>query len=92
MEVAYAAPDRQWLIPVTVAPGTTAREAIALSGILEKCPDIDTSSIGIFGEAVEHDHRLEAGDRVEIYRPLTAEPKEVRRAMAKLGRTVGRRR
>lgn len=91
VEVAYAAPGRQWLIEVDAPPGTTAGEAIDLSGILRACPGLDAADIGVFGEPVTHDRRLEDGDRVEIYRPLTADPKQVRRELAKLGKTMGRR-
>lgn len=91
VEVAYAIPGTQWLIELDVPPGTTAGEAIRLSGIVEQVPDIDTTSIGVFGESVKHDHRLRPGDRVEIYRPLTADPREARRELAKLGRSMSRR-
>lgn len=92
VEVAYAAPDRQWLVALDVPPGTTAAEAIRLSGILEENPGLDTSNVGIFGEHVERERPLEPGDRVEIYRPLTADPKDVRRELARQGKSMGRRR
>lgn len=92
VEVAYAAPDQQWLVALDVPPGTTAAEAIRLSGILEENPGLDTSSVGIFGEHVEPARPLEAGDRVEIYRPLAADPREVRRELARRGKSMGRRR
>lgn len=82
VEVVYATPERQWLIELEVPPGTTAAGAIRLSGIVGQCPDIDTSSIGVFGETVAQDYRLRPGDRVEIYRPLIADPKEARRDRA----------
>lgn len=92
VEVVYAAPDCQRLIGLNVPAGATAADAIRLSGLPEEFPGLDTTSIGIFGEHVEHDRRLQAGDRVEIYRPLIADPKEVRRDLARQGRTMGRRR
>lgn len=92
IEVAYAAPGEQWLVELGVPAGTTAGEAVRASGILERYPGLDTRSIGIFGEHVGHDRCLEDGDRVEIYRPLEADPREVRRELAKLGRTMGRNR
>lgn len=92
IEVVYAEPGRRWLIELDVSPGTTAGEAIRSSGILEARPGLDTSSIGIFGEHVEPDRLLEDGDRVEIYRPLVADPKDVRRELARLGKSMGRRR
>ena len=92
VEVAYATLQRQWLLELDVPAGTTAGEALRLSGLVEDCPDLDTRNIGIFGEHVARDRVLEDGDRVEIYRPLIADPKEVRREAARLGKTMGRRR
>jgi uncharacterized protein len=92
VEVAYATPDRQWLIGLDAPAGTTAGEAIRLSGLLEELPGLDTASVGIFGEHVEPGRELEDGDRVEIYRPLIADPREERRAAARSGRTMKRRR
>lgn len=88
VEVAYAAPGEQCLVELDVPSGTTAGEAIRLSGILDRYPGIDTASIGVFGEHVGHERRLEDGDRVEIYRPLIADPREVRREMARRGKTM----
>jgi putative ubiquitin-RnfH superfamily antitoxin RatB of RatAB toxin-antitoxin module len=93
VEVAYALPGRQWLLALRVPVGTTAREAIARSGILGQCPDIDPEEVevGIFGERCALDTVLREGDRVEIYRPLKADPKVVRRELARIGRAMGRR-
>lgn len=84
VEVAYALPERQVIETVQVEPGTTAREAVALSDIESHFPGLDTSGhrLGIFGKVVADDHVLHTGDRVEIYRPLQADPKEVRRQRA----------
>lgn len=81
VEIAYALPDTQQLIDLKVATGTTAREAIENSGILQRFPEIDLSrhKIGIFGKVVKLDHVLSPGDRVEIYRPLIVDPKDARR-------------
>jgi len=81
VEVVYALPGDQLLVELSVAPGTTAREAIAQSGILARFPQIDPDrqKMGIFGRVVKADAVLQAGDRVEIYRPLIADPKEARR-------------
>ena len=81
VEVAYALPERQLIIPLQVAPGTTAEQAIEQSGILQDFPEIDLAKnkIGIFAKLSKKDAELKAGDRVEIYRPLIADPKEVRR-------------
>lgn len=91
VEVAYATPERQRLLGLSVPAGTTAMQAIRSSGLLEEYPGLDTSSIGIFGEHVEPDRLLDEGDRVEVYRPLSADPKEVRRELAKQGKSMGRR-
>lgn len=90
VEVAYATPQRQWLLALDVSAGTTAIQAIRLSGLMDELPELDTTNIGIFGESVEHDRVLEDGDRVEVYRPLIADPKEVRREAARRGKSVGR--
>ena len=84
VEVVYALPDTQSLIALTVAPGTTARQAIEQSGILRRHPQIDPAcgKIGIFGKAVKPNAVLKEGDRVEIYRPLIADPKDARRRRA----------
>lgn len=92
VEVAYATPEQQLIVPVEVPVGTTAAEAVRLSGIEEHFPEIDLelNRIGIFGKKIKGDRELLAGDRVEIYRPLKADPKVVRRELAKLGKTIGR--
>jgi uncharacterized protein len=81
VEVAYALPDAQALIPLEVEDGTTAGQAIELSGILLRFPDLVVARgrVGIFGKSVDPDTVLREGDRVEIYRPLVADPKEARR-------------
>lgn len=81
VEVAYALPERQMIIPVTVPSGTTAASAIQASGILQQFPDIDIdrNKIGIFGKLAGLDTPLRDKDRVEIYRSLLADPKEARR-------------
>lgn len=84
IEVAYALPEQQVLLTLDVPQGTTAEEAIKLSGMLEQFSDIDLSinKIGIFGKAVKAGEVLRDKDRVEIYRPLIADPKESRRKRA----------
>lgn len=86
IEVAYALPDRQRLICLTVPRGTTVREAALRSGLDRHFPGLDlaNSPLGIFGKAVPRPEArvLEAGERVEIYRPLIADPKEVRKRRA----------
>ena len=90
VEVAYALPKEQLIIPVRVPVGTTAEDAIKLSGILQKFPDIDlaTNKFGIFGKLTKPDTVLRELDRVEIYRPLIADPKEVRRQRAAEGKVM----
>ena len=85
VEVVYALPDRQTLLTLTVRAGATVREAVVLSGLLVAYPEIDTArnKIGIFGKRVPPDTMLNHGDRVEIYRSLTADPKEARRRRAR---------
>ena len=92
VEVAYATPDKQLILKVEVPVGTTAAEAIRLSGIEEHFPEIrpGSSPLGIWGKKVKGDRVVEEGERVEIYRPLTADPKVVRRELAKLGKTMGK--
>lgn len=90
IEVAYALPAQQVILPVKVAEGTTAVQAVETSGILQKFPDIDLSQnkLGIFGKLVKPDTVLREHDRVEIYRPLIADPKEVRRQRAAEGKAM----
>ncbi|WP_045224759.1 RnfH family protein [Methyloterricola oryzae] len=84
VEVAYARPDVQVILALEVAEATTAEGAIRQSGILERFPEIDLAQnrIGIFSKACKLDQILRSGDRVEIYRPLIADPKEARRNRA----------
>lgn len=90
VEVAYALPETQVLIPVELAEGATAEAAIKKSGILERFPEIDLASnkVGIFGKAVKLDSELKPKDRVEIYRPLIADPKKVRKERAAAGKNM----
>lgn len=79
--VAYGHPLFPVVLPLAVPQGTTAAGAIELSGLLCLHPEIDLTShkIGIFSQVVSLDHLLQAGDRVEVYTPLTMDPKEARR-------------
>jgi putative ubiquitin-RnfH superfamily antitoxin RatB of RatAB toxin-antitoxin module len=90
VEVAYARPDTQVIIPVKAGSGITLREAIELSRIQVMFPeiDLDTCKVGIFGKLRKLDEELRAGDRVEIYRPLIADPKEIRRQRAAAGKKM----
>lgn len=81
IEVAYAKPDEQLILDLDVEEGTTAETAIRASGILDHFPEIELekATIGIFSKPCKFDQPLKPGDRVEIYRPLLADPKEARR-------------
>ncbi|WJD49407.1 MULTISPECIES: RnfH family protein [unclassified Enterobacter] len=84
VEVAYALPEKQYLQRVTLNEGATVEEAIRASGLLELRPDISLTGnkVGIFSRPVKLADELHDGDRVEIYRPLIADPKELRRKRA----------
>lgn len=88
VDVAYAKPDTQIVIELKVPSGTTVTQAIRRSGLLECFPEIDLEKhgVGVFGELVGPDDPLRDGDRVEIYRPLLADPKVTRRARAAKGK------
>jgi putative ubiquitin-RnfH superfamily antitoxin RatB of RatAB toxin-antitoxin module len=90
VEVAYALPHEQLIVPVKVQIGTTAENAIYASGIMKKFPEIDlaVNKVGIFGKATRLDTVLRQLDRVEIYRPLIADPKEVRKQRAADGKIM----
>ena len=92
VEVAYALPHQQVLLELRVPAGTTAREAVRRSGIGASFPDLDVEAadLGVFGKVVKGDSALREGDRVEIYRPLIADPKEVRRLRAAQGKKTKR--
>jgi hypothetical protein len=85
VQVTYALPDEQVVIEVDLAERASVGDAIRASGLLERFPEIDPAQIaaGIFGERAELGDPVEAGDRVEIYRPLRADPKEARRRRAR---------
>lgn len=84
VEVVYALPDRQYLRKITLPEGANVEQAIVSSGLLELRTDIDLSrnKVGIFSRAVKLSDILRDGDRVEIYRPLLVDPKELRRQRA----------
>lgn len=84
VEVAHARPERQLVIEEKVPEGATVREAIEQSGILEKFPEIDlaVNKVGIYGKLVKLDSLPRDRDRIEIYRPLIADPKTARRKKA----------
>ena len=84
VEVVYALPERQILLALEVAPGTTVHEAIEQSGIAQYFSGVDAGGrCGIFGKRVKRGAILKEGDRIEIYRPLIADPKDSRRRRAR---------
>ncbi|WP_151634889.1 RnfH family protein [Noviherbaspirillum aerium] len=84
VQVCYALPDRQFLKALRVQEGMTLRRAIELSDLLQVVPeiDIDTARVGIYGKLKTLDTVLRDHDRVEVYRPLIADPKDARRRRA----------
>lgn len=90
VEVTYALPEQQRLLLVQVHDGATVEDAIKASGLLEKFPEIDLSKnkVGIFSKLVKLGDSVRDRDRVEIYRPLIADPKEVRRKRAEEGKVT----
>lgn len=87
VEVVYAEAPRRWLRQVTLAAGSTVADAIEASGLVREVPGlvVDPARLGVFSRKVTLDQVLGEGDRVEIYRPLTLDPKEARRRRAHEG-------
>lgn len=79
--VVYATPQRQVNLKVDLDEGATVRQAIDRSGLLKKCPEIDLAEVkvGVWGKLVTIDSAVEDGARVEVYRPVTADPRTVKR-------------
>jgi putative ubiquitin-RnfH superfamily antitoxin RatB of RatAB toxin-antitoxin module len=90
IEVAYARPDEQVIVQVALVDNATAKLAIEASGLLARYPEIDLNinKVGVFGKLVELEQPLRNKDRVEIYRPLQADPKESRRRRAAAAATM----
>jgi len=84
-EIVYALPDRQVVVLVDAEPGATLRDVIERSGILRRCPEIDLQRqrVGTFGRLRSLEEPVAPGERIEIYRPLPADPREMRRRRAK---------
>ena len=93
VEVAYAKPDEQVILEVDGAAGMTVQQAVEASGILQRYPEIELgkNKMGVFGKLAKLDAPLKAGDRVEIYRPLIADPKEQRKKRAAEGKALKKR-
>ena len=92
IEITYALPDKQTLLSLSVTPNTSIQNAIEQSGILQLHTDIDlaTNRVGIWYKTTKLDTIVQAGDRIEIYRPLIADPKEVRKLRAAKAKEEGR--
>ncbi len=90
VEVAYALEKKQTLLELEVDEGTTLKQAIERSGIIDTYPQIDLTKdkTGIFGKIAKLDTVLREKDRVEIYRPLIADPKQVRKERAAKGKVM----
>lgn len=90
VEVVYAMADLQELAQLSLPEGSTVTQAIAASGLLEKYPEIDLkkNKLGVFAKLAKADTVLRDRDRVEIYRPLIADPKEVRKQRAAEGKVM----
>jgi hypothetical protein len=90
IEVTYAKPDRQDVVRLKVPEGSTIQHAIEASGLARRYPEIDLAKakVGIYGKLSRMDTVVRERDRVEIYRPLIADPKEVRKQRAAEGKTM----
>lgn len=91
IEVCYALPARQEIVRLKLSEGCTVSQAIEASGLLQKHPELvldQINKIGVFGKLARLDTVLRDKDRVEIYRPLIADPKEVRRKRAEEGKAM----
>lgn len=92
VEIIYALPHQQKRIKVSIKPGTTCIDAVKQSDMQRYFPDIDLEAVklGIFSRSVKHAEILQPGQRVEIYRALIADPKDVRRKRAEKAKDEGR--
>ncbi len=92
IEVVYGTPTKQELLSVPVSQGTTVEQAIVESGIMELFPEIDLkkNKVGIWNRAAKLSEELQDLDRIEVYRPLIADPKEVRKRRAEKAKEEGR--
>ena len=91
IEVVYALTHEQWIVSVPYSEGITAIEAAERSGLLDDHAEIRSRPLvlGLFGNEIEHDHVLMDGDRVEICRPLSLDPREMRHRAVAAGRHMG---
>ena len=92
VQVAYARPDVQVVRTLNVPAGTRARAALKLSGLGDEFPEIDLErcALGIYGREISGERVLQAGDRLEVYRPLRKDPRTARREAVAQGTVLGR--
>jgi len=90
IEVAYAKAERQEIVELKLPSGSTIQQAVEASGLLQRFPEIELAKakVGIYGKLARLDTALRERDRVEIYRPLIADPKEVRKQRAAEGKVM----
>lgn len=96
VSVVYAKAQQQWIKEIQIERGSSVEDAIIASGLLDEVAELEVGSInelqvGVYSKKVKLDELVSAGDRIEIYRALKADPKEVRRQLALLGKTMGNR-
>lgn len=92
VQVAYGRPEEQVVVELPWTPGLTAREAVDRSGLLGRFPEIDAAALvlGVFGTRIDESTALQAGNRVEICRPLRRDPRDMRRDALASGAVMGR--
>ena len=90
IEIAYALLEKQKIYTLEIEESVTIREAVALTAVLDDFPEADIADckLGVFGKVVADKYQLQEGDRIEIYRPLIADPKEVRKQRAEAGKKM----
>lgn len=90
VEVAYALPEEQAIVSVSVEEGAAPAEALAQSGFLDRFAkeSLEAKQFGVWGRPVGRDYQLKDGDRVEVYRPLQRDPRDARRILAQSGLTM----
>lgn len=92
VELAFGLPERQWVLNLVLPAGSTVQDALDAARLDRQLPEwsFESGKVGVFGRVCALDRQLKEGDRVEVYRPLKADPKEVRRQLADLERAARR--
>ena len=83
VSVVAALPDRQEVIEVALPDGSSVADALAASGVLDRYPELSAAAVGLWSRRCRRDTALRDGDRIELYRPLVVDPKQMRRSRAK---------